>query len=355
MSLENRLRRGFDAQAAAMEDNVSSALDSVRDRAVGRRRMRIVGASLAAAATVVAGVLAGPALISALRDPDTSPAPIPPAGENTPSPSPTLPPTPTPTPTPPATPLEPMTVWFTSGELLQSSTRYIAEGDAEAQASELLEYLFAGPGAEETENFLGTAIPEGTTLRAISIQEGHAAIDLSSEFEAPSDGDGVGQRVGQIIWTLADLGVESVDILVEEQPLNLPTLGVTDPYTPEEFESLLMPITVSMPFAGQEVVASEIHIAGTANVFEATVTIRVEDADGNSILQNAKGKAIEETFTTATCGTGCRGTYEIDVPVGVGHVPIEATVVVYEVSAENGEPINEVRIPITIAAPDGDQ
>ena len=79
-------------------------------------------------------------------------------------------------------------------------------------------------------------------------------------------------------------------------------------------------------------------MSGTANVFEATVSISVLDARGIEIVR---------AFTTATCGSGCRGDYSEAVRFRVeGTQP--GTVRVYESSAETGEPIHVVDIPVTL-------
>ena len=62
-------------------------------------------------------------------------------------------------------------------------------------------------------------------------------------------------------------------------------------------------IVVAKPAAGARV-TSPVRVAGTANVFEATVTVQVLDSNG---------QVLGKTFTTATCGTGCRGSYSVPV------------------------------------------
>ena len=66
-----------------------------------------------------------------------------------------------------------------------------------------------------------------------------------------------------------------------------------------------------------EFAGDAIHFAGTADTFEANVQLRVVQA----------GKVLASTFVTATCGSGCRGSFEgtIDVPGGL--VPIDTTTV----------------------------
>ena len=48
---------------------------------------------------------------------------------------------------------------------------------------------------------------------------------------------------------------------------------------------------------------------GTANVFEANVTL---------VLKDSKGRVLARRFTTATCGTGCRGSYRVYLHFRVG-------------------------------------
>ena len=73
-------------------------------------------------------------------------------------------------------------------------------------------------------------------------------------------------------------------------------------------------ILVTSPALGQEV-GSPVLISGSANVFEANVSVKILDEND---------EVIAETFTTATCGTGCRGTYRVSVPYEVDHAQEEA-------------------------------
>jgi hypothetical protein len=98
------------------------------------------------------------------------------------------------------------------------------------------------------------------------------------------------------------------------------------------------PIEVSEPTEG-EVLISPFTVSGTANVFEANVSIRVLDENG---------EVVGETFATATCGSGCRGDYETPVEFEVDRRQ-PGTVEVYEVSAETGEPMNVVSIPVILS------
>lgn len=96
-------------------------------------------------------------------------------------------------------------------------------------------------------------------------------------------------------------------------------------------------ISVTEPCEGDSV-SSPVVIAGVANVFEATVSLRILDENGNALI---------EAFTTAECGTGCWGDFETKVRFGVDHEQ-SGTIEVFESSAEDGRDIHKVVIPVTL-------
>jgi hypothetical protein len=124
-----------------------------------------------------------------------------------------------------------------------------------------------------------------------------------------------------------------IDVMGEERPE-----PSEEPGTGE-----LAPIEVATPARGDEV-TSPVTITGTADVFEATVSIEIRDQTNN---------VIAETVTTATCGTGCRGDFAVDVPYSVGQEQ-SGEIRVFEVSAMDGKPTNVVRIPVTLRPGDED-
>ena len=90
---------------------------------------------------------------------------------------------------------------------------------------------------------------------------------------------------------------------------------------------------------GGSVQFSPISVTGRANVFEATVSMRLVDVDGNELAA---------TFATATCGTGCWGDFQAALAFSVGS-DLPATLEVYQASAEDGSPLDLVRIPVTLS------
>jgi hypothetical protein len=80
-------------------------------------------------------------------------------------------------------------------------------------------------------------------------------------------------------------------------------------------------------------------VSGTADVFEAVVSVRILDSAGGEIAR---------TFTTASCGTGCRGDYSVAVSYTVPNEEA-GTIEVFESSAKDGQPVNVQQIPVTLA------
>jgi hypothetical protein len=109
---------------------------------------------------------------------------------------------------------------------------------------------------------------------------------------------------------------------------------------PSPTASPLPAIVVEQPAIGAGV-TSPVTVSGTADVFEGTVSVRILDSSGGVV-----GRA----FTTATCGSGCRGTFSVQVRFHVSGTGVAGTVMVFEASAENGKPINAQRIPVTLKA-----
>jgi hypothetical protein len=102
-------------------------------------------------------------------------------------------------------------------------------------------------------------------------------------------------------------------------------------------EDPLPPIVIESPLP-RESVTSPIHVTGTANVFEATVSLEVRDDAGDVVLRD---------FTTATSGNGTRGSFETELAVPDLEGP--ATIVAFEASAKDSSPLHVVEVPITVS------
>ncbi|MEX2406876.1 MAG: Gmad2 immunoglobulin-like domain-containing protein [Actinomycetota bacterium] len=235
-------------------------------------------------------------------------------------------------------------VWYAHGPGPWLFVTERSEPFAPAIGGAALNALFAGPSELEREAAVSSAVPVGTRLLGLSIADGLATADLSAEFESGGGSASMLMRLAQLTYTLTQFDtVDEVLFTLEGQPVGEFFSGegivIEDPMTRRDFADLLAPIVVAGPVVGQRV-TSPITVSGTANVFEATVSISVLDAEGNEIAR---------AFTTATCGTGCRGDYSETVRYEVDRTQ-PGTVRVYESSAEDGRPINVVEIPVTLVA-----
>lgn len=254
--------------------------------------------------------------------------------------------TPTPTPSPetsrpPKSHEEHQTVdvevWFARGAPGLFGTLRGTESTP-AVGTAAMEELLVGPRGAETEAGVFTAIPEGTELLDLDISDGTATVDLSSEFEDGSGSSGENMRLAQVVYTLTQFPTVD-DVVLEIEGERIEVFGshgivIDDPMKRSDFEDLLPPIVVMTPGIGDRV-SSPVTISGTANVFEATVSIRILDGDGN---------LLAETFTTATCGTGCRGDYSKRVRFDAAGD--RGVIEVFESSAEDGSDLHVVSIPV---------
>jgi germination protein M len=205
-----------------------------------------------------------------------------------------------------------------------------------------LEALLEGPDSFEQDYGLISAVPDGTQLLGLKIADGIARVDLTSEFESGGGSASMQMRLAQVVYTITQFPtVKGVVFSLDGEPIDI--LGgegiiIDHPLTRGDYADLLPTILVTSPALGQEV-GSPVLISGSANVFEANVSVKILDEDD---------EVIAETFTTATCGTGCRGTYRVSVPYEVDHAQ-DGTIVVHDDDAAGvGRPPHEVRIPVRL-------
>jgi germination protein M len=232
-------------------------------------------------------------------------------------------------------------VWFALGDKL-----FVARRTQEATrrvGTAALEALLAGPSQDEAGASVTTAIPEDTQLLGLSVEDRVATVDLSSEFESGGGSLSMFLRLGQVVYTLTQFPtVDRVRFHLDGEPVDVFSgegIVLDDPVTRKDYEDLLPIILVERPLVGERV-ASPLEIEGSANVFEANVTVRVLDA---------RGRELARTFTTATCGTGCRGDFSVAVPFTVGSEQRGMLVVSDDDADGDGSPQHEVRIPVMLA------
>jgi hypothetical protein len=229
-------------------------------------------------------------------------------------------------------------VYFLRDEKVSPVRRSIAATPAVARAA--LEELLAGPTEDEAATGLTSAIPEDTSLRDLAVADGVATVDLDGRFD---DGGGSASMLGRVAQVVATLTrfptVQRVAFRIDGNPVT--AIGgegvvVDPPVDRRAIEAQTPQILVESPLPG-DAVTSPLRLRGTANVFEATVSIDV---------RTASGKLLKRTFTTATSGTGTRGTF--DTTVALPDRQGDVVVIAYEASAEDGSPLHVVEVPLRV-------
>jgi hypothetical protein len=229
-------------------------------------------------------------------------------------------------------------VWFLQGEQLVRQTR--SHEATRFVATAAMKALLAGPSPAELAAGLRTSVPAGTKLLGISIKKGVATVDLTSQYQSGGGSLSMKARLAQVVYTLTQFPtVTGVRFAINGQGVTVVGgVPVQSPQTRAMYGGYLPAITVRSPVIGARV-TSPVTVSGTADVFEATVSVRIGDSAGHEIAR---------TFTTASCGTGCRGDYSVTVSYSVPRTQ-PGTIEVFESSAKDGQPVNVQLIPVTLA------
>ena len=202
-----------------------------------------------------------------------------------------------------------------------------------AVASAAMNALLAGPTSAEGSREITTAVPDGSQLLGLTIKDGVATVDLSSEFESGGGSASVLTRLGQVVYTLTQFpSVKSVLFQIEGKTVTVfGSEGVTldGPVGRADYVQLLPAIWVDRPAYGAAI-GNPAHVTGSADVFEATFRISILDGSG---------KVIADQQVMATCGSGCRGTFDTTIAYNITKAQY-GTLHVYEPSAKDGSPVN---------------
>lgn len=228
-------------------------------------------------------------------------------------------------------------VYFVRGEQVGAVGRSVPSTPRVLRAA--LEELLDGPTPREAEWGLTTAVPDGVAVRGVEVADGTATIDLSEAFDDGGGSLSMVIRLAQLVHTATQFpSVDRVALRLEGEPVDVFSAeGVELPATLSraDVEEQAPAILVESPVPG-ETVSGPLHVRGTANTFEATLELQLVDEGG---------RELAATFATATCGTGCRGTFTADLPFeGTGPATLRA----FERSAKDGSETKLVEIPVVL-------
>jgi spore germination protein GerM len=293
------------------------------------------------------------------RTPAPSVEPGPP--DMTPEPSPSATPTPTPGATPNGSPVETPkpTPTPASGDTMVIRAYFVLDGDVgveglvptlrdvpetTAVARAAMETLLRGEILADYPR-LSTAIPAGTRLLGLSIKDGVATVNLSREFESGGGSASAFRRLGQVVYTLTQFStVRSVLFQVEGRTVT--TFGsegivLEGPQARNDFVDILPSIFVDRPAYGAAA-GNPARVTGNADVFEATFRIAILDG---------AGRKLADQQAMATCGTGCRGTFDVTVRYDVAKAQW-GTLRTYFGSAKDGSPTDVRDYPVWLTPAD---
>ncbi|MFL5799866.1 MAG: Gmad2 immunoglobulin-like domain-containing protein [Actinomycetota bacterium] len=234
-------------------------------------------------------------------------------------------------------------VWLAAhGQGLSPVHRTVPATQAVGTAA--LDTLLTGPTDEDIGQGIGTEIPPGTELLGISITDGVATVNLSKDFFSGGSAASEWVRLGQVVFTISQFASvhRGVEIHLDGDPIrpfDVDGSFLDRPWARGDFEGIVPAIVVESPVAGQDA-GNPVTVRGTADVFEATVSLRLLDENRHQIASGV---------TTATCGSGCRGSFESTLAYHVDHEQW-GTVEAFEASAKDGSPINVVDVPVILAA-----
>jgi spore germination protein GerM len=205
-----------------------------------------------------------------------------------------------------------------------------------AVATAAMDQLLDGPtSAEAGGRTISTAIPDGTKLRGLTIKDGVATVDLSTEFDSGGGTASMQYRLAQVVYTLTQFStVKSVLFQVEGKTVTVfgsEGIVLDGPQARVDYEEQLPSIFVDRPAYGASL-GNPGRVSGNANVFEATFRIAVLDGSG---------KSIADEQVMATCGTGCRGTFDVTIRYTVSKAQW-GTLRTYNLSAKDGS-VEDVR------------
>jgi len=220
---------------------------------------------------------------------------------------------------------------------------YRAGQGSDNQGQEAMELLLNGPTQDELDGVpsISTAIPDGTTAIGGTVESGVMTANLSGEFDDGGGSLSMFARLAQVVYTLTAIpGIESVTFQLDGEPVtsfSSEGIEIDDPQQRDDYYDLLPPIFVDSPAWG-EPVTSAIQVKGLSNVFEAVSQVMLTDDDGLILF---------ESTVMATCGTGCWGDWEAEIPYTVDREQFGA-LIVWEFSAKDGSLINVREYPVQL-------
>ena len=229
-------------------------------------------------------------------------------------------------------------LYFVRNGLLGVSRRSSLHTSGVARAAMMA--LVGGTDTSEASAGLTSAIPAGTQLLGLTIASGTATVNLNNAFAAGGTAKDELTRVAQVVFTLTQF--PTVKTVAFEIGGTTPAtfasgaVSLRSALSRSDLLGALPPIFVETPAIGDTLHGS-VHLSGLANVFEGQ--FRTQLVDGN-------GKVLLDQPVHATAGTGTWGPFEATFSFSTSST-VSSTLRVYDESAKDGSPIDEVDLHLT--------
>jgi hypothetical protein len=211
---------------------------------------------------------------------------------------------------------------------------------------------------KETINLLGnpdtalppgfeSAVPAGVEALEVRAADGADNALIVEMNEAFLDGAGSGllgdsTMLNQLIYTATIGGqYDEVQFIVNNQQVTefgSEGLDLSSSVNRETFQEDLALIYVTSPILPNG--DGNYVVEGSSSTFEAALTLRVLNADGN---------IVHEEPGTATCGSGCWGNFTFVLDPNL--IEPGTSVQLLEYSAKDGSPQNVITVPISVGEP----
>lgn len=182
---------------------------------------------------------------------------------------------------------------------------------------------------------LGSSIPEGMRVFGVTMEDETVVVDMDPRFLEGAGGFLADvTMLNQLIWTAAqgspDVGVRFTVNGAEPGPYGSEGLLLDTVFLRDYFLDQANNVLVTTPIGPEST-----EVSGIANVFEATVAYEIRDSGS---------EVVEGGFTMVACGTGCWGSFTIDLDPDL--LEPGGQVRLFWNSPEDGEPTNVVVVPI---------
>jgi hypothetical protein len=231
-----------------------------------------------------------------------------------------------------------ITVWFKRSARLWYTKRTVANANFPLRTT--VRALIAGPNAAESAAGVKTAIAPGTRLLSTSLSGGVATVNFRQSFASPAPRKRIRMRLAQLTFTATQFSnVHSVALeIAGSKVTSIGGVPVPARMTRAHFARLLPAIVVHTPSIGAHL-SPAVRVTGTSEVFEGAMVVKV---------LNSGSHLVAKKFSTASCGTGCRGRFAVTISYHIGNAQA-GSIVVTDTSARGGRPPNIVRIPVRLS------